>query len=263
MAGLLVVTGVLGLTEMMLRRGVGSLDYLAGSAVSPLPDLRYAMSTPPSVFPRGRSGSSMTRSFKELSATFDDAALVERFHSGADPAGALEALFDRYGAVTYAFFCRGVGDPRIAEELNQDLYVEVIKSLSRFRGQSSLKTWLFRLAYNHLSNLRRRWRTHLDEQPVELPDHVWAGLMADGGPSAEARVDDEDARYRLRLCLIRLPEIERAVVLGMYYRGVTLQQLTEQLRLTNPSGARAFLVAAQRKLKKCMEQAARNHPARG
>ena len=52
-----------------------------------------------------------------------------------------------------------------------------------------------------------------------------------------------------------MPEIERAVVFGQYYVGVTLRELTEELKLTNKSGARSFLIAAQRRLKACLARA--------
>ena len=44
-----------------------------------------------------------------------------------------------------------------------------------------------------------------------------------------------------------------AVVLGQYYHDVSLRALSEMLQLTNPSGARAALLAAQRRLRKCLE----------
>ncbi len=227
----------------------------AGIATGPrgtgiaLPAVRYARRRPAARSPRGQA----RRRLSETSGVVDDATLVKRFQSGSDPMEAIAALFDRYGAMTYAFFRRGIGDPQIAEELNQDLYVEVIKSLPRFRGRSSFKTWLFRLAYNHLSNLRRRWRTHLDEQPVEVPEDMLESLLPGDEDSPEHRLSREALYLQLRKCLARLPEVERAVILGRYYRNVTLDELTRQLELTNPSGARASLIAGQRKLKKCME----------
>ena len=186
----------------------------------------------------------------------DDATLVRQFQAGTDPAGAIEILFSRYAVASYAFFRRSVGDARMAEDLNQELYVEVIKSLRRFRLECSFKTWLFRLAYSYLSNLRRRLRTHLHERPAEPPSELWEELLPDPGAAPDMILDNEEAKTLLRLCLTRLPEIERAVVLGHYYDGNTLRELTDELDLSNRSGARAYLIAAQRKLRRCMERSA-------
>jgi DNA-directed RNA polymerase specialized sigma24 family protein len=59
----------------------------------------------------------------------------------------------------------------------------------------------------------------------------------------------------LEKCLAGLPEVQRAVVVGQYYEGITLEDMTKNLNLTNKSGARASLIAAQRKLRRCMEKA--------
>jgi len=49
--------------------------------------------------------------------------------------------------------------------------------------------------------------------------------------------------------------VQRAVIVGQYYEGIKLDELTRNLNLTNKSGARASLIAAQRKLRRCMEKA--------
>jgi len=201
-------------------------------------------------------GEGMVQKLDKAKDSLDDAALVRQFQSGVDPAGAIEALFDRYATATFAFFCRSVGDRRRAEDLNQELYLEVIKGLPRFRLESLFKTWLFRLAYNHLSNLRRRLRIRVDEQPVDPPTEMWEQLLPDPSDSVDKQVEDEDAAVQLRHCMARLPDLERAVIMGRYYEETTLQELTRQLELVNTSGARAYLIAGQRKLKRCMERAA-------
>lgn len=203
----------------------------------------------------GLFGRGMAQKLEKAASRLDDAALVRQFQAGNDQAGVVEILFDRYALLSYAFFCRSVGDRRRAEDLNQELFLEVIKGLPRFRLESSFKTWLFRLAYNHLANLRRRLRTRPDEWKNETPDDLWEQLLPDPASAPDAQLEAERTKVLLRGCLVRLPEIERAIVLGHYYGGSTLKQLTEDLKLTNASGARAYLIAAQRKLKKCMERA--------
>ncbi len=156
--------------------------------------------------------------------------------------------------MTHAFFRRRIGSPDIAAEQNQELYVRVVEHLASFRGDSAFKTWLFRLAHNQISHLRRRWRVHLDEHPEELPDHIWEQIEGE-----DDTPDDElgkDRRTRaLRRCLAALPAVERAVVIGQYYQEIKLRELTRELRLDNPSGARAALIAGQRKLRRCLEAA--------
>lgn len=182
-----------------------------------------------------------------------DSALVKRFQSGSDRESALIALFERYGQLTYAFLRRRIGNAELAAELNQELYIGVLESLDRFRGESSFKTWLFRLAHNQLSNFRRRLRTHVDERS-DPPDELMEAVLASGDEPADATVIKGERDRLLEHCLAGLPEIERAVVVGQYYEGVTLEELTARFQMTNRSGARASLIAAQRKLRRCLEQ---------
>ncbi len=183
-----------------------------------------------------------------------DAELVRRFKRGTDREAAIVELFDRYGAMTLAFLTRRIGNPDLAAELNQELYISVIQSLDRFRGDASFKTWLFRMAQNRLSNLRRRWRTHLDELPAAAPEDLVNELSDSEDQAPDAVVARGQVENSLQRCLGRLPEIERAVVLGLYYEGASLQDLTDRFEMTNKSGARAKLIAAQRKLRRCLER---------
>ncbi len=183
-----------------------------------------------------------------------DDRLVQRFQDGRDRETAFAELYDRYGPLTLAFLTRRIGNPDLAAEVNQELYIAVIQSLGRFRGESSFKTWLFRMARNRLSNLRRRWRTHLDEMPQAAPDDLVGDLSDAEDRAPDAVVGREQVESRLHMCLAHLPEVERAVVVGLYYDGATLQELTERFALQNKSGARASLIAAQRKLRRCLER---------
>ena len=184
-----------------------------------------------------------------------DLEIVRRFQSGTDREGAFMVLFDRYGPITYAFLRRRIGNADVAADMNQELFMGVLQSLDRFRGDSSFKTWLFRMAQNRLSNLRRRWRTHLDELPDATPDDLLEDVVTSNDATPDEEYDREERAVALERCLATLPEIQRAVVVGQYYEGVTLEELTRQFKMTNKSGARASLIAAQRKLRRCLEKA--------
>ena len=118
-----------------------------------------------------------------------------------------------------------------------------------------MKTWIFRLAQNRLSNLRRRWRTHMDELPDAAPEDLVGDVIA----SHDARPDEDLLREQtsraIERCMATLSEVQRAVVIGQYYEGATLDELSRRFEMQNKSGARASLIAAQRKLRHCLERA--------
>ena len=183
----------------------------------------------------------------------DDLDLVEAFQRGDNPEQAFRTLFERYAPVTYAFFRRRIGNAEVAAEQNQELYIAVLQHMRGFRGESSFRTWLFRMAQNRIHHWRRRLRVHTDEWADEAPEGLWEGLD-DHGPAPDEDVATVQRDRALKACLARLPDVERAVVIGNYYHEITLAALTDELRLTNKSGARALLIAAQRKLKACLRR---------
>src|SRR5207253_5898902 len=83
-----------------------------------------------------------------------DAALVEQAKNG--DRAALEKLVLRHQAWIYNIAVRMVFQPHDAEEITQEVLVKVITKLSTFKGESKFRTWLYRIAANHVLNMKRR-----------------------------------------------------------------------------------------------------------
>src|ERR1700736_1795931 len=83
-----------------------------------------------------------------------DADLLEQAKNG--DRAALEKLILRHQAWIYNIAVRMVFRPHDAEEVTQEVLVKVITRLGTFKGQSSFRTWLYRIAANHVLNMKRR-----------------------------------------------------------------------------------------------------------
>src|SRR5206468_10709123 len=83
-----------------------------------------------------------------------DTELVEQAKSGAR--AALEKLVLRHQAWIYNIAVRMVFQPQDAEEVTQEVFIKVITKLSTFQGECKFRTWLYRIATNHVLNMRRR-----------------------------------------------------------------------------------------------------------
>jgi RNA polymerase sigma factor (sigma-70 family) len=83
-----------------------------------------------------------------------DSVLVEQAIAG--DRAALEKLILRHQAWIYNIAVRMVFQPQDAEELTQEVLVKVITKLSTFQGESKFRTWLYRIATNHVLNMKRR-----------------------------------------------------------------------------------------------------------
>src|SRR6266576_5355090 len=83
-----------------------------------------------------------------------DAELVEQAKNG--DRAALEQLVLRHQAWIYNIAVRMVFRPHDAEEVTQEVLVKVITKLGTFQGDSTFRTWLYRIAANHVLNMKRR-----------------------------------------------------------------------------------------------------------
>ncbi|MCI0457799.1 MAG: RNA polymerase sigma factor [Gemmataceae bacterium] len=83
-----------------------------------------------------------------------DAEMVEKARSG--DRAALEQLILRHQAWIYNVAVRMVFHPHDAEEVTQEVLIKVITKLGTFQGESSFRTWLYRIAANHVLNMKRR-----------------------------------------------------------------------------------------------------------
>ena len=97
----------------------------------------------------------MFNPFAERSdADTSDVPLVDQAKSG--DRGSLEKLVLRHQAWIYNIAIRMVFHPQDAEEVTQEVLVKVITKLSTFKGESKFRTWLYRIAANHVLNMKRR-----------------------------------------------------------------------------------------------------------
>jgi RNA polymerase sigma-70 factor (ECF subfamily) len=95
-----------------------------------------------------------------------DAALLSRLKSGER--AAFEELVATYQPVIFDLAYRLLGDPEEARDVAQETFLKVYRHVSGFRGESGLKTWLYRIAVNQVSNHRRWWRRRHRRETVSL-----------------------------------------------------------------------------------------------
>jgi len=96
-----------------------------------------------------------------------DAHLVERLKSCDEEA--YETLIARFQQPIYNLCYRLINDPADAADVVQEVFLKVFRSIDHFRGQSTLKTWIYRIAVNEAYN-QRRWFSRHRRQEVGLDD---------------------------------------------------------------------------------------------
>ena len=99
-----------------------------------------------------------------------EASLIARSAAGDEAACA--ELVAAHQRMVYGLALNLLGDRDEALDLSQEVFLRVFRTLSRFRGQSALRTWIYRIAVNQARNRRRWWsRRHRSDQ-VSLDEHL-------------------------------------------------------------------------------------------
>ena len=99
-----------------------------------------------------------------------EAALIERCVAGDERACADLVVAHQRTVFNLAFHL--LGDRDEALDLSQEVFLRVFRTLSRFRGQSALRTWIYRIVVNQARNRQRWWRRRRRADLVSLDDHL-------------------------------------------------------------------------------------------
>lgn len=142
-----------------------------------------------------------------------DAEILRQAQRGKN--AAFDAIYRLYGRACYNLALRIVGEPAAAEDIVQDVFLRMMGSISKFRGDSPFGAWLKRMMVNSTIDVVRRNR-RIDRAD---PENHFAGLAAEGA-SAEVRVDAWNV-------LMRLTPRERAVVILHELEGYTHKELAQ------------------------------------
>lgn len=159
-----------------------------------------------------------------------DAELVQRFKAGDREAFSL--LAHRHQSRVYGLCARMLGSSQEAEEVAQDVFLALYRALPRFRGDSKLTTWMYRVTLNHCKNheLYRRRRGHGRHEPLEgTRDDGPPRELPHGGPSTDARVHRLEASDLLQDALDQLDEDHRQIVLLRDVEDLSYEEISELL----------------------------------
>jgi RNA polymerase sigma-70 factor (ECF subfamily) len=133
---------------------------------------------------------------------------------------AFDRVVERYQRDVYRLCYRYVNNHEDANDLAQEVFLKAWRAIGRFRGESSLRTWLYRIGVNACLNFRALRRPVTQELPEGLADPL---------PGAEARAESDDEARRVREAVSRLPEKQRATLILKVYHELTHEEVAEIL----------------------------------
>jgi RNA polymerase sigma factor (sigma-70 family) len=172
----------------------------------------------------------------------------------------LNELFSRYHSRVAVWCFRVTGDRNSAADLAQDILLKAHRNLDSWRGQAKFSTWLYTITRNHcINDLAAK-----SVRPEGASDSLDFDLSDSRSlrPDAQLAVEGEIRQMR-ELMKNTLDETEADVMTLHFGEEMTLDAVTRVLSLTNPSGAKAYIVSARRKLKAAIARMRAADYARG
>ena len=121
-------------------------------------------------------------------------------------------LYEVHCRAIYYLALRFLGDPQKAEDATHDVFLKVYRKFKEFRGESSVRTWLYRITVNHCHNLRQSWQnrnlvTSTDESiwentPARVDSPFRVLETKELGERIQKALDGLSDEYRLLLLLV-------------------------------------------------------------
>ena len=167
----------------------------------------------------------------------EESALVAELQSGSEQAFA--QLIATYSRPIYSLIARNLRDPQDAADVTQEVFVKVFRHIGTFHADSSLRTWIYRIALHEASNQRRWWGRHKrQETTLDAEGENDEGetfrlsdtLPAPGATPFECCSSGE-TRELLQTALRTLPETFRAVVVLREIEGFGYEEIAEMLNV--------------------------------
>ncbi|HEY2858258.1 MAG TPA: sigma-70 family RNA polymerase sigma factor [Terracidiphilus sp.] len=168
-----------------------------------------------------------------LTIPSEESALIAELQAGSEEA--FSWLIARFHQPIYSLLARTVQDRADAADLTQEVFVKVFRGVRSFHGESSLRTWIYRIALREASNQRRWWMRHRqqeipieqeinegDSAPIRLKD-----MLVDPAESPFDAAMHAENRVRVEAALAQVPEPFRTTLILRDIEGFVYEEVAE------------------------------------
>jgi len=162
---------------------------------------------------------------------------IERLRRG--DALSYERLVAEHSGDIYALLYRLTSDAEEARDLTQETFLRAFQSIDRFRGDASLKTWIYRIAINQARNRWRWWRRRKRDVTVSLNatdehrERPLAGtLPSENSPNPEQETLARERETQLRTALDGLRQSYREAVILRDVEGFSYEEIAQTLQIS-------------------------------
>ena len=171
-----------------------------------------------------------------IGARSQEAAVIAELKAGSEDAYAW--LIGEFHQPVYGLVYRIVNDPADAADTTQDVFLKVFRGMKHFHGESSLKTWIYRIALHEAANRRRWWFRHKAQEtpiePVEAGDHSYAAeeRLIDPADSPFDNFAHEEVREAVERALQPVIEPYRTALVLRDLEEMSYEEIAEVLQIS-------------------------------
>lgn len=169
----------------------------------------------------------------------EEAAIVAELKAGSEEAYAW--LIGEFQRPVYGLVYRIVSDPADAADTTQDVFLKVFRGIKNFHGESSLKTWIYRIALHEAANRKRWWFRHkAHEAPIDTgdsdgasgTDEAMRNALTDRTDSPFDNVAHREVQAQVDRELRKLPEPYRTTLILRDLEEMSYEEIAEVLQIS-------------------------------
>jgi len=166
----------------------------------------------------------------------EESAVIAELKAGSEEAYAW--LIGEFHQPIYGLIYRLVNDPSDAADTTQEVFLKVFRGMKHFHGESSLKTWIYRIALHEASNRRRWWCRHKAQEtpidPIEGGEVEFTGetRLVDHGESPFDQFAHSEVQGVVAEALTHVPEPYRTALVLRDLEEMSYDEIAEVLQIS-------------------------------
>ena len=170
-----------------------------------------------------------------IGARSAESAVIAELKAGSEEA--YSWLIGEFHQPIYGLIYRIVNDPSDAADTTQDVFLKVFRGMKHFHGESSLKTWIYRIALHEAANRRRWWFRHkAQETPInpvaDGEEYSTENRLVDPGESPLEKFAHTEVQAAVEAALQQVPEPYRTALILRDLEEMSYEEIAEVLQIS-------------------------------
>ena len=162
---------------------------------------------------------------------------------------AFSVLVDRYKDLVFTLALRMLKNREEAEEVAQDTFIKVYKSINKFKGDSKFSTWIYKIAYNTSLDRLKKNKKYINDVAID----EFTERQIKTIDNALDKLEDEEREQTIQKCIALLPNDDSFLLTLYYFDELTLEEISKTIGI-KPNNVKVKLYRSRKKLATILKQ---------